>query len=295
MVRRLLSPVAALGALYVALSPRVFVSLYGSMLFKPDRFPAGNYECDSLNGLTRKEVFFPAPDGRQLHGWLFRREDTRWVILFNHGNAGNLTYRLGLVKLLIEAGGSVFLYDYRGYGLSEGSPSLKSVCEDGLAAYDYLVTEQQFAPEDVVIYGESLGCGVACHTSRYRGSAGLILQSAFTSLSRIGKHVLPLLRIYPEWLFPRPELNNLVALQGRHPPLLIFHGKLDTLVPFSHAEELYAQASEPKTLVPLPTTGHNDISGTEPELFKASLSKFLRSLPEVPGASPLVVSERFGN
>jgi fermentation-respiration switch protein FrsA (DUF1100 family) len=130
----------------------------------------------------------------------------------------------------------------------------------------------------VIIYGESLGCGVACHLTLYRRCRGLILQSAFTSLSRIGKHVLPFARIYPDWLFPNPGLDNLTMVKGEHPPLLLFHGVLDTLVPFSHARELFDQASEPKHFVPLPTTGHNDISGTEPELYRQSIRDFLASL-----------------
>lgn len=276
--KMLVSPFAALGALYVALAPRVSVSLYASMIFRPDKYPAGNYDCESLDGAGRKEVFFPAPDGKWLHGWLFRKPDAKRLILFNHGNAGNLTYRLGIVRLLLQAGASVFLYDYRGYGLSEGSASLKAICEDGLAAYNCLTEKERFSAAQIVIYGESLGCGVACQIARSMPCAGLILQSAFTSLSRIGKHVLPLVRIYPPWLFPRPELDNLAAVQAEHAPLLILHGRLDTLVPLVQAEELYQQAREPKSLVVLPTTGHNDIAGTEPDLYRQSVRKFLEAL-----------------
>jgi len=276
--KSLVTPVTALGALYVALSPRVSLSLYQSMLFKPDKYPAGNYNCDSLDGASRSDVYFSGVDGSKLHGWLFRKPDAKKVILFNHGNAGNLTYRLGVSRLLLESGASLFLYDYRGYGSSEGTPSLRNICEDGLSAYDYLVSQAGFTAGDVLIYGESLGCGVACHLALDRQCSGLILQSAFTSLSKIGKHVLPFARIYPDWLFPSPGLDNLAALRGKHPPLLLFHGVLDTLVPFSHALQLFNQASEPKTFVPLPTTGHNDISGTEPDLYRDSIRHFLASL-----------------
>ena len=274
----MVSNFAALGVLYLALSPRVCTPLYGAMLFHPDKYPSGNYQIEVVDHVMRKEVFFPALNGKKLHGWLFSKPGTKHVILFHHGNAGNLTYRLALVGLLMQAGSSVFLYDYQGYGLSEGSVSLQGICDDGLAAYDFLVKDEGYAPQQIILYGESLGAGVACQIAAKRPSAGLILQSGFASLQRISKEVLPFVRIYPSFLFPRPELDNLQVLSQEHPPLLILHGRLDTLVPFSHAQELYELAKDPKQLVQLPNAGHNDISGMEPQLYLEAVRGFLASL-----------------
>src|SRR4030095_422249 len=105
------------------------------MLFKPDKYPAGNYKCESLDGATRSGVYFTALDGSRLHGWLFRKRDAKKVVLYNHGNAGNLTYRLGIARLLLETGVSLFLYDYRGYGSRESTPSLRDILQNSLRAH----------------------------------------------------------------------------------------------------------------------------------------------------------------
>jgi len=278
--RMMFANAAALGALYVVLSPRVAKPLYRPILFHPDPYPSGNYNVDAIENVSRKEVFFDSLDGTKLHGWWFSSADASRTIIFSHGNAGNLTYRIGLVKLLLQAGASVFLYDYRGYGLSEGLPDVKGICADACAAYDYVVQQQGVAPETIVLYGESLGAAVACQVSTVRPSAGLIVQSGFCSLRRISSEVLPWMRLYPSWLFPQPNLDNLSLLKRSHPPLLILHGKRDTIVPFSHAEEVFQEASEPKRLVLLSTANHSDISIMEPVAYVEAIRDFLSSLPQ---------------
>lgn len=272
------SNLAALGALYVALSPRVSSGLYGRMLFHPDKYPSGNYQMDEIDGVPVKEVFFPTARGRKLHGWFLKKPGSRRVLLFSHGNAGNISYRAAIARLMVQAGASVFMYDYQGYGLSEGRPSLKGICQDALAAYDHLTGSEGAGAGEVVLYGESLGAGVSCYLASRRQCAGIVLQSAFSSLRRIGGEVMPFVRIYPSWLFPKPDLDNLAFLRDEHPPVLMFHGRLDSLIPFSHAQELFELATAPKTLVPLPMAGHNDISGTEPDCFRQELGRFLVDL-----------------
>lgn len=276
-----LPAVAALGALYVALSPRVAEPLYMPALFQPDGFPACDYHSNSLHDIKPKEVFFATYNNKLLHGWYYILPNATKTVIVHHGNAGNLTHRLGGLKLILKGGASVFIYDYQGFGLSQGTPTLQGISEDGRAAFDYLVKYENVPSEQIVNYGESLGSAVACQVSATRNSAGIILQSGFTSLSQASYEVVPFVRIYPSWLFPQPELDNVSILSKEHAPLLLLHGKKDVVIPFTHSESLYTQATDSKTLVPLPAAGHSDIPEVEPHRFHAAIAAFLARLPGV--------------
>lgn len=277
-----LAGVAALGALYLVLSPRVAVPVYKPVLFKPDKYPNGEYHIESLTGIKREDVFFPSTNGKTLHGWFFETPGADKTILFSHGNGGNLATRTGLVSALLETGASVFIYDYQGYGRSEGSPNVKRICQDGLSAYRFLTKEVGLDSRDIVNYGESLGSGVASYLARQVPTAALVLQSGFCSLARIGKEHVPLLHMYPDWLFPQPELNNLKTVTGKHQPLLIIHGMNDETVPFAHGQELFAEASEPKRFAVLPNAGHINMFDIDRQLYVNAVREFLHSLNSVP-------------
>lgn len=195
-----------LALMYLGLSPRIATPIYRPLLFRPAKYPEGNYDVTSIDGVTRREVFLRSADGTKIHGWYFPRPGADKTILFHHGNAANLTTRVNLIQLLLKAGASVFIYDYRGFGRSDGKTSLKGICDDGCAAFDYLVNNEGILNRDIINYGESLGAGVACQVSTVRHGAGLILQSGFCSLRRIGSEVYPWLRLYPAFLFPQPDL-----------------------------------------------------------------------------------------
>jgi len=276
-----LASVAALGALYLALSPRVAVPVYRPVLFRPDKYPNGEYHIESLSGIKREDVFFPSANGKTLHGWFFEAPNADKTILFSHGNAGNIATRTGLLGALLETGASVFTYDYQGFGRSEGSPNVKRICQDGLAAYRFLTKEVGIDSSNIINYGESLGSAVACYLSRHVPTAALILQSGFCSLARIGKERVPFLQMYPDWLFPQPDLNNLAAVRDKRQPLLIIHGMLDDTVPFAHGQELFAEASEPKRFAVLPNAGHIDMYDVDRQLYINAVKDFLHSLSAV--------------
>ncbi len=268
----------ALG-LYVLLSPRVGEPLYHGELFHPYKYPRGNYQLQSLEGIAKEDVFFAGPEGKKLHGWFFRAPKATKTILVNHGNTGNVGDLETLLSLLLRSGASVFAFDYQGYGRSQGSPSVAGICADSVAAYEYLVNKEGIPPQTLVVYGESLGSAVSCQLVANRPCAGLILQSAFSSLTKIAYADVPVLSVYPQFLFPPPFFNSLWVLKNqKHPPLLIFHGDKDPEVPISHAKELFAYALEPKTLVVLPHTLHEDITKEDSDLFVNSVRKYLSSL-----------------
>jgi fermentation-respiration switch protein FrsA (DUF1100 family) len=263
---------------YALFAPKVAMPVYNTMIFYP--YATGAYDLTAVNGIPYQDVFFPARNGKKLHGWYFSLPDASKTVLISHGNAGNLTYRAGLVKLLLQAGASVFVYDYRGYGKSTGSPSLKGLCEDADAAYNYLVEKMEVQPKDIITFGESIGSGAACELAANRPCGAIILQSAYTSLPTLAREKMPLVRMYPNWLFPGTKLDNLSILKQPHPPLLLVHGEKDELISISHSEKLYEQAVGTKYLTRLPDAGHNDIYDVNYDQYLQSLTEFIASLKQ---------------
>jgi fermentation-respiration switch protein FrsA (DUF1100 family) len=273
-----LGSASVLAALYVGLSPRFNSRLYFGKVFRPFPYPEGDYDVEQLVGIKREDVWFSTPDDVRLHGWFFSVPASKKTILFSHGNTGNLTGRLNLVSLLLQCDASVLIYDYRGYGRSQGIPSLPGLCVDGESAFDYLVKERNIPHDQIVIYGESLGSAVSCEIAGNRDCAAIILQSGFASLQKIGKKVMPFTSIYPDFLFPKPKLNTVAAMAKDNRPLLILHGKKDIVVPFAHAEEIYHRAAEPKQFVPLDEAAHSDLWSASPREYVESVRSFLKSL-----------------
>jgi len=229
--------------------------------------------------LTFQEIFFETPDHLHLHGWYFPGNHSQPVILFCHGNAGNISHRLDNVRRLLDHNLPVFLFDYRGYGKSEGRPSEKGIYTDGLSAYDYLLKQKQIPPEKIVLFGRSLGGAVATEIALRRKVRSLILESAFPSTRDMAR-TIPLFMLFSP-LIPR-HFNNLKKLSRMTVPKLIIHGTRDEIVPFPLGRKLFKSASPPKYFFPLEGAGHNDtyiIGG--PRYFQ-TISTFIRdsSIPQ---------------
>jgi uncharacterized protein len=263
---------------YVALAPRMARPLYRQFLFHPDPYPHDIDAAPVLGGIQGEDVYFQSRRGHRLHGWVYEKPGNNDWMLVSHGNAGNIANRMELVSLLLRAGVSVFIYDYQGYGQSEGKPDIPDICFDGEAAYDFLVTHKNARQEDIILYGESLGASVAGYISRVRRSKALILQSGFASLERIARESLPILRIYPDFLFPQSFLNNTAVLQQPHPPVLIAHGLNDAVIAFDHADHLFKTAVGKKILLELPESAHSDITISAPDKFQSAIMEFLSGL-----------------
>lgn len=260
----------------IIFAPPLLGAFYTLLAFYPIQqeltaIPAGKYKCDSA-------VRFSGPQGN-LCGLYYKNAATNKIILVSHGNAGNIYHRLKLAEHLLNTGCSVFLYDYAGYGASEGKPSPSGVQEDGLAAYDYVEKTLGYGPDQIILYGESLGCAVSSYVSTKRPVAALIVQSGFLSLPQIAKEKCIVFKPYPDWAFYKPHLSNADNLQTKHPPLLIMHGVKDAVIPFRHAEQLASIAGQPVVFVPLKNSGHNDTYISDSDLFDTTLKNFLESLP----------------
>lgn len=244
------------------------------MLFYPVPFGADFFSIPTLCGIEGEDVYFSGDMGQRLNGWFWRNPDAKHLILFSHGNSGNITIRTNLAELMLRAGYSVFVYDYQGFGRSTGVPSVEAICSDVRAAYDFIV-DRRFAEEGAIVsYGESLGASVASYLSTVRGVSGLILQSGFASLKRIAVETMPLLRLYPDMLFPKPNLDSCAVLSREHPPALIIHGELDQVIPLKHSLDLHELAVGSKRLLRLPLTAHADIFATAAEDFGRELKAF---------------------
>jgi uncharacterized protein len=236
-------------------------------------------------GRPFEEVFIPVENGEQVHAWYFpahsgQAQASVPVVLVCHGNAGNISHRLDLARMLLEAGGSVLLFDYRGYGLSTGRPGEEGTYRDAQAAWRWL-SQKGFAGANIVAYGESLGGGVAAELAVREPLGGLILQSTFTSIPDLGAELFPWL---PVRLVGSVKYDTLHKLPRLKIPILILHSRQDKLIGFRHAERNFAAANPPKYICEI-DGDHNDALYASRPKFLAAIRDFLRSLSGAPDRS----------
>ncbi|MEE9217743.1 MAG: alpha/beta hydrolase [Acidobacteriota bacterium] len=226
-----------------------------------------------------EEVWIEVPDGNRLHGWLYRgrRKDT--AVLICHGNAGHLGVQEGLLAPYRSLGITALLFDYRGYGLSSGSPDEEGIAADALAALERLSALTGLGADRLVVHGKSLGGAPATRTAISAGTAGLVLESAFTSALDLGRHHYPFLPI--SWIL-EDHLDTLSLLGRLSDPVLILHGERDRIVPPVHARRLAEAAGSRAHLVLLPRSDHNNTFEAESEAFLEALSRYLDEVASPP-------------
>jgi fermentation-respiration switch protein FrsA (DUF1100 family) len=225
--------------------------------------------------LDHKELFFNTEDDERLHGWLFPLSEKSPLILFLHGNAGNISHRLDNVRLLLDQGLSVFIFDYRGYGRSTGKPTENGLYMDGIAAYDHLVREEHVTPGNIILFGRSLGAAVAVDIALKREARALIIESAFTSTKDMAKNMSLFALLAP--VLPS-NYNNLKKIPQIDGPKLIIHGTKDNIVPYSMGKKLYDASKAPKFFFPIERAGHNDTYFVDQKKYFEIISKFSRDL-----------------
>jgi len=206
-------------------------------------------------GLTYEDVFLETSDGIAIHGWYVPAPEARTALLFLHGNAGNISHRLDNVARLHERGITVFIIDYRGYGLSRGTPSEQGLYADARAALSFLRKRAAASRQGVAVFGRSLGGAVAVDLCSQETCPRLILESTFTSAADMAREIFPLLplgRLLPERFDSESKIRAVRA------PLLQFHGTRDSVVPYRLGEKLFRAAPGPKRFIPIPGAGHND-------------------------------------
>lgn len=198
-------------------------------------------------GLGYETVDFAADDGIRLNGWFLPGPaETRATLLFCHGNAGNISHRLDSLNIFHDLGFAVFIFDYRGYGDSAGTASEQGTYLDAEAAWRYLTDERGVRPDDIVIFGRSLGAAVAAHLANRHAPKALILESGFTSAPDLAAQVYWFLPV--RWL-SRFAYATAAYLAQVHAPVLIIHSVDDDIIPVRHGRALFAAANEPKQLL----------------------------------------------
>ena len=225
-----------------------------SLIFFPTPYPGGDWQPE---GVSFEDASFRSADGTRLHGWYAPCENPRAVVLFCHGNAGNVTHRGHTLALLNElVGVTVLIFDYRGYGRSEGKPSEAGVLADGRAARAWLAEKAGVKEPDVVLMGRSLGGAVAVDMAAADGTRGLVLESSFTSITEMAAHYYPWL---PVRAILRTKLDSLDKIAAYRGPLLQSHGDADSIVPYPMGRRLFEAANQPKRFITLPGADHNDM------------------------------------
>lgn len=209
------------------------------------------------------------PEKKAITAKFFKNPGAEFTILFSHGNAEDISGSSWFYQNLSNAGFNVFVYDYRGYGKSEGTPSEKNSYEDIETAYNYLIKENQIAPEKIIIHGRSLGGAVSIDLASRKECGGLIVESTFTSAFR----VLTRYRIYPF-----DKFNSLGKIKKIKCPVLFIHGREDEIIPFWHSETLFAEANEPKYFFPVEAANHNDVSEIGGENYFQTIKDFAGKL-----------------
>lgn len=264
----------ALIALYYSFSPRDNPDLVQQHLFRrlkglPEPNPL--LKVENVGG---KEVSFLS-NGKKLDAWYYEIPGSRRVALLSHSAGVNNSFWTNKVAALLACKCSVLIYDYQGYGLSEGEPTPAGIIEDGLAAYDFLVKDLHYKPEQIVGYGHSLGAGVTAEILKQRKFAKVVLDAGFTSLREVMYDKAPITKLYSKEMWFTPGLETREALKSPHPPLLLVHGKSDKDIQWHHSQKLYDSAAEPKLLVLLPNSGHNTVDASDQSRYLHELSEFL--------------------
>jgi len=214
-------------------------------------------------------LYLNTPDNQKITATYKFNPDATYTLLYAHGNAEDLGDIEPVLNLLYDAGFSVFAYDYRGYGLSEGRPSEANAYEDIEAAYLYLTTELNVSPNRIIAFGRSVGGGSAVDLASRFPVAGLILESSFTQAFRV---------VIPFPLFPFDKFRNQAKLKQIQVPVLIIHGTADEVIPFTHGQALWETANPPKYRFWVENAGHNDVPWVDSETYVKQLKEFARSL-----------------
>jgi fermentation-respiration switch protein FrsA (DUF1100 family) len=261
---------AVLTAVFVVVALYLFTQFVRrSSMFFPARFPEGVWDTASLP-VQPEDVPFRSDDGTALHGWLFRARDmTQPLIVWFHGNAGNVTDRAPMAAELARRGVSTFVFDWRGYGKSAGVPAEDALFRDALAAYDVARSKTS---GDIVIYGESLGGPYAAYTATKRKARAVIIENSFPSLGAMGN---ALYRPLPLGWFAPFALTTTKWLNEAGFPVLVMHGKRDAVIPFALGKELYDDLTVPKEMIVSESSGHCEFATSEPERYYSTVVRFV--------------------
>lgn len=241
-------------------------------VYHPD--PWQDRDWAILSRLPLEDIWFQSSDGTKLFGWYVENAATSAVVLWCHGNAGNIIHRLENLRELYRLGLSVFLFDYRGYGRSQGSPSEEGLYQDALGAYDQLTRTRLIRPERIVLFGRSLGAAVAVEVASHKLAAGLILESSFPSIEAVARFHYGGLPVH--WLLGA-EFRLIDRLPHLSLPKLIVHGDQDEIIPLELGRQVFEAAKPPKTFYVIKGADHNNMYHVGGEPYFHRFTEFVHS------------------
>jgi uncharacterized protein len=257
------------GLAYLRLNERAFVYLIG------DRRVADPSPALTLN---EQRISYPSTDGVTISGWLVPAAPaSTWWLLICHGNLGNIGYaqRPEFYAFMRDVGVNLLAFDYRGYGESSGAPDEPGLYDDATASYRYLTERLHIAPDRVVLFGHSLGSGVAIELASRVPAAGLIVDGAYTSVVDRARELYPLLPVALVATQRFPSLDRIASVRM---PKLFLHSPEDTVIPYAHGRRLFAAAREPKRFVDV-KGGHEYAYRVDKGVYYGAIGEWMRSLP----------------
>ncbi|MDW7773240.1 MAG: alpha/beta hydrolase [Desulfobulbaceae bacterium] len=264
---------AMAGLLYALLCLYLFF-LQEKLLFYPN-LPGRELRASPADiGLDYESVAITTGDNIRLHGWFIRAREEKGTLLFFHGNAGNISHRLDSIRIFTSLGLSVLIIDYRGYGQSQGKISEKGTYLDAEAAWRYLTEEKKIVPQEIILFGRSLGGAIAAVLAAKHPPGGLILESVFTSVPEMAARYYP---VFPVRLLARFRYDTRTALASVFCPVLIIHSPDDEIIPFENGRILFETAREPKFFLEI-RGSHNEGFVASGPLYQQGLQDFVNEI-----------------
>lgn len=228
--------------------------------------------------LDYDEVSLTTEDGVSLHGWYLPHPGSQRALLFFHGNGGNISHRGDSLAIFHRLGFNVFIFDYRGYGQSGGTPDESGLHKDATAAWHYLTEQRGFASKDIVLFGRSLGGAVASRLAAEVQPGALILESTFSSARDLAQSLFPLLS---RMVVMRYDFNTSAHIKQVHCPILVVHSPDDDIIPFPLGQKVYEAANQPKFFTTLRGDHNSGFLSSQPA-YERSVAEFISSqLPPV--------------
>ncbi|MBE9117310.1 alpha/beta hydrolase [Lusitaniella coriacea LEGE 07157] len=285
-ILKMVLTVAAVGAIAYALICLALLKWQTRLIFVPSPTIQGTPKD---RGLDYEEVWLSVPTQKEtverLHGWwLPAASQSENVLLYLHGNGENISANIVQAQPFHQAGLDIFLFDYRGYGKSEGDfPHEEQVYEDAQVALNYLIEQRGISPQNIIVYGHSLGGAIAIElTWRNPNLAGLIVESSFTSMRKIVGYS-KVYRLFPSGVILHQKFDSIEKIKSLKMPLLLIHGTDDTTVPHFMSQELFDAATEPKQFLSVPDAGHNDVATVGGSSYLEAVRDFLQQVKQPQG------------
>ncbi len=267
MLKTILWIFSGLIAIYVIVVLLLF-TIQKRLIFSPNR--TLSYDPEDI-GLDYEHVTFETRDEVKLHGWYIPHRNAKATVLFFHGNAGDIADRMDTILQWHRLEVNFLIFDYRGYGKSEGSPSENGLYRDAEAAYEYLIKHQQVDKDQLIVMGRSLGGAIAAWLGAHRQCRMIILESTFTSAPEVAADIYP---IFPARYLIRYRFQVKKWVDKIRVPILIAHSIDDNLIPYAHGKELYDVAHPPKKFVKL-RGAHASATIDSREEYEEAVRKFL--------------------